>query len=621
MGKNSKKREARRPDLGAGIRVPDQQQGQQQAVNASPTLNSDVAGGKLLRDTDAMTRQDYLERYEELRGQTQKGWLNRWKDIRANTMPERGLFDGDIPNTGNVDFSKVLDIRTRKYLGNLAAMLQAGLTSPARAWFRLGTPYPELAKRQAVRLYLAECEKIMYQALRRSNFYDSIHSVYIECPGFGTNLLYGEEDFERLMSFRSFTIGEYLLDANHTGQTDTLFRVVNMTARQMGQKFKKDRLSVAVQNSLRDKPGDYHRVLHVICPRKDYDRAKKDNLNMPFKSVWLEVDGRGEREYGILGEGGYVEQPFMAARWDVVGSNVYGVGPGWYTLPEIKTLYSARGDFMTSVHKVNNPPMLVPPEYRDRIVHLPGGQTYGDEQIKPLYQINPDLANMDRFIADSREAIKEGFYNDLFIFLMTNPDATATEILARQEEKMLLLGPTIERLENDLLDPVVSRVFAVLNRAGMLPPAPEELKGMELRIEYISQLAAAQKEVGTRSIQKTVTFGLELAKFQPDLMDKLDLDKAVDEFHELTGSPPAIVRPEEQVQAIRAKRQAELQAQAQAQHQLEMAKVMPQAAQTLSQTPVGAGNNALDSIMGAGNPVQTEPLGPPAGPRPFGLPG
>lgn len=619
MAKNRKERNIRGPGLGAGIRVPDQPP-QSARQNPSPTLRADVDGGRLMRDTDSLTRKDYVERLEELRAVTNKGWVSRWKDIRDNIMPERGLFEGEQPNTGEVSFKKVLDTRVRKYNANLAAMMQAGMTSPARAWFRLGVPYPELERRHKVKLYLSECEKIMYQAYRRSNFYDSVHTVYLESSGFGTNVLYGEENYSRLLSYRAFTIGEYYLDTNSTGEVDTLYRVVPMTARQVGQKFQKSRMSTTLQNALEKTPGAYFKALHVICPRRDYDRNRLDSLSMPFKSVWIELDTQNQ-DTGLLGEGGYMEKPFMAARWDVVGANVYGIGPGWYTLPEIKSLYQGRADYMKAVHKMIDPPMLVPPEYRDRIVHLPGGQNYGDEQIKPLYQITPDIPAIIQVNNDCREAIKEGFFNDLFIFLMNNPDSTATEILARQEEKMLLLGPIIERLENDFFDPCVARHFAVLNRSGMLPPAPEELRGVELRIDYISQLAMAQKEVGTRSIQKTVTFGLELSKFNPEIMDKLDLDQALDEFHELTGSPPTIVRPDEQVQGIRVQRAQAVQAQAKAQQALEMAKIMPQAAQTLSQTPVASGGTALDSIMGAGNPPLTEPLGPPAGPRPFGLPG
>ena len=624
MAKKNKQREQHRPDQGAGMRVPDSQPGKQpgQGVNASPTLYADVDGGRLLRDTDAMSRQDYLERYEGLKLQADKGWLKRWKDIRDHLMPERGLFEGEVANSGDVNFSKVLDIQIHKSICNLATMLQGGFSSPSKAWARLTVSNPELADSFAVKTYLAACEKVMYKAWRGSDFYDSIYSLYLEIIAFGTGVIYCEEDWQRLMNYRTLTIGEFLLDADQTGRVDTLYRVVNMTARQMGQKFKKERLSIAVQNSLRDNPEANHRVLHVICPRKDYDRTRKDNLNMPFKSVWLEIDGRNDRELGLLGECGYMEQPFMAARWDVVGSNIYGIGPGWYALPEVKTHYQACGDFISAIHKVLNPPMLVPSEYRDRIVHLPGGQTYGDEQIKPLYQINPDLTNQANFLAGSRDAIKGEFYSDVFIFSLDHPNMTAFEASERIAEKSRLLGPALNRLESDLFIALVDRQFSVLFRAGMFPPAPDELRGEEVKVEFIGDLAMQQKESGTRSIQKTVTFGLELAKFQTELIDKLDLDKAVDEFHELTGSPPAIVRPEEQVQALRAQRQAAMQAQAKAQQQLEMAKVMPQAAQTLSQTPMGAGNNALDSIMGAGNAdLQTEPLGPPAGPRPFGLPG
>ena len=66
---------------------------------------------------------------------------------------------------------------------------------------------------------------------------------------------------------------------------------------------------------------------------------------------------------------------------------------------------------------------------------------------------------------------------------------SATEIAERRDEKRVMPGPVLERLRDDLLEPLIGRVFQVMARAGQIPPPPSlMLDGLRLQPEYVSPM-------------------------------------------------------------------------------------------------------------------------------------
>jgi hypothetical protein len=128
---------------------------------------------------------------------------------------------------------------------------------------------------------------------------------------------------------------------------------------------------------------------------------------------------------------------------------------------------------------------------------------------------------------------------------------TATEVAERKEEKMLMLGPTVERLHNEELSPLVQRTFKRMLRANMLPPPPQELHGMTLQVEFISMLAQAQRAIGTNSIDRFVGNLGQIAAFAPGVLDKFDADDWADEYSDMLGVPPELVVANDKVALIR----------------------------------------------------------------------
>ncbi len=270
-------------------------------------------------------------------------------------------------------------------------------------------------------------------------------------------------------------------------------------------------------------------------------------------------------------------------------------------LPDVKQLQKEVEKKLIGLDKLTDPPTVssgVPTEMQ--INTFPGGHTFdsvapGGEGLRPLYQVQLPLQFITQDIADVRQSIKERFYNNLFLLLANDPGRmTAREVAERHSEKLELLGPSINRMRTELLTPLVENSLDIMWHNGMLPPAPEELQGQELRIEFDSVLAQAQKMSGIGAIEQFVAFAGSVAGIKPEVLDKVDTDELMDVYGDRTGIPPSIIVSDEAVAKVRERRAQQQQVQS----ALAAGTQMADAAKTLSETDTG-GNTALSTLQGA----------------------
>jgi hypothetical protein len=198
-------------------------------------------------------------------------------------------------------------------------------------------------------------------------------------------------------------------------------------------------------------------------------------------------------------------------------------------------------------------------------------------------------------IAQVQQRIKETFHNDLFR-MISNLDTvrSATEIDARREEKLVLLGPVLERFENEALDPAIQRIYAIMDRAGLVPEPPPEVAGAELEIQYVSVLTAAQTAVATIPIERWVGFIGNMAAVRPDVLNIPDWEETIRYYGTQLGVPAKLALPREVSEAASAQ-QAQ---QSQLAQEAATGGTLADAGKTLSETDVGGGANALAQIMG-----------------------
>lgn len=162
---------------------------------------------------------------------------------------------------------------------------------------------------------------------------------------------------------------------------------------------------------------------------------------------------------------------------------------------------------------------------------------------------------------------------------------------------MTQLGPVVDRVNIEKLEVDIDRAYGILQNLGRIPPAPPELAGTGLQIEFVSILAQAQKAAANSQIERIARFtGFLVGQF-PDAALKFDAQQAVDEYAQNTGVTPKIIRSDAAVAKLLDQQQAQQQAQ-QAVAAAPAARDGAQAAELLSRTQVGpADRSMLDQLM------------------------
>ncbi len=510
---------------------------------------------------------DYLRLYDELKRES-ASWTAVWKELCAYLAPTRGFFDGQTPNQGRrIDHKTLLDSDPCLAVEVLCAGMMSGLTSPSRSWFDLTLAPEGLMNLPGAREWVFEIKKRLEDVFAKSNVYSVLHGFYQEISVFGTAAFLLEEDAQKGIRCRPFTIGEYCLGTDAAGRVNRFGREFFMTAEQMQQAFGAEALPPSVRREWEEnRPLSWHKIIHLIVPNRACDPTKQDNAHMPYVSAYLTENGH------LLHRGGYREFPVIAARWEVKNAaDAYGRGPGWKCLGDVKMLQKMQKTKLVALDKSTNPPMMVSSNVQGEVNLLPGGITrYNgttDAAVKPAYQVQPDLKSLEASIQSVRETIRAQFFADVFLMLSAQnySNMTAAEVAERHQEKLLVLGPVLERLKNELLDPLIDRAFNLLFRQGLLPPPPESIEGMEMKVEYVSMIAQAQKAAGLSALVQGLNFAASLASAQPNVLDRVDYDRALQEGLNTLGVAPALLRSEEETAQIRTARLQTLQTAASAQ--------------------------------------------------------
>lgn len=502
-----------------------------------------------------------------------------WDDVTKFISPRMSRLPGE-KNRTNRGYQNIINETATLASRTLASGLMAGMSSAARPWFNLGPPDPGMKAFGPVRDWLEAVTKILRESFVRSNLYTILPFAYRSEGDYGTGAFAVLEDEEEVLRCYPFSVGTFLVGCNDRMQVDTCYREFSMTVKQLVQRFgKKDRngkpiwdnFSTQVKN-LYDR-GNYGAsipVIHAVEPNLEHRPGSPWSWQKPYVSVYYEPGRvRGEQPLSISG---FDDFPIMAPRWFVDGEDTWGIDcPGMMTVGAVKALQLGEKRSFQAIDKLVNPPVNADATLRNVGVDLlPGGVNWtsgmGQGQnagVRPVYEINPRIQELEAKMVKIEGRISRCYYEDLMLMLARsdNPQMTAREIDERHEEKMWALGPMLEQQNDDLFDRIIDRSFNIHLRRGLLPPPPKELQEMLLRVEYVSIMAQAQKLVGVATQERFIGFLGTVAAMNPSVLDKVDLDNAVDEYAEMTGVSPKIIVSDEEVLAIRENRKKAEQAQ------------------------------------------------------------
>src|SRR6188474_1726066 len=296
---------------------------------------------------DLNEREKMLRRFASLK-QERSPLLSVYQELSQQFAPANGRFFAEAPNRYVRDWSHIVDSTGLEAIETSVAGLMSIASSPARPWLRYTTRDPDLDEFQPVKEWMADCATITLDVFANNNTYLALPHYYRELLTFATAAGLLLPHFRKVMCHYPFTCGEYYLQQNSEGEVNTLCREYHMTVAQLAKRFGYENLSTIVQKQWRDGELDQqHHIAHLIEPREDRDESKLDAKNMAWRSVYWEV---GNKTDGLLYDSGFDEFPVLAPRWDTVGGDLYGTGPGNRALPHAKRLQIMTKRIARGVH-------------------------------------------------------------------------------------------------------------------------------------------------------------------------------------------------------------------------------------------------------------------------------
>ena len=461
-------------------------------------------------------------------------WDGQYQDCADYAMPQNNQITREKAK-GQVE-NDLFDTTAEESNIQLAAGLYSYMFPTEGRAFVLEIDDEELSENDGVKQWLEKVTRVIHKYLVSSNFRQAFFEFLKQLGCFGTACLYEEKGKKTPIVFINFHISGVYIATNSDGVVDTVFRTFEYTARQAVQEFGIDNLGEKVTtayNSIehRDKKFNF---IHAVFPREEYDPSLDDPINMPFASIYISRD-----EVKLISEGGYPEMPYQVDRFDKDALEEYGRSPTMKKLPAIKMINRMQKTRIKGWEKQVDPPAFVPDDGSIwPMATQPGGIIFyrAGSELPQYWEFKGNMAEMEKAIISTQQEIQRGYFLDMFDPLVDRQNMTATEVMARVEQKMRFLTPIIGRLQSELFNPMIQRIIGILGKQKKLPEMPEELSKQEFSVMYLGRLALALRTLESEGLAQLLLEWAPMAEVS-NHMDNLDIDTAFRDSARNRGVP------------------------------------------------------------------------------------
>lgn len=548
--------------------------------------------------------------YEGLRAQMQSDratWDPHWADLVDFFSPRSASWDWSDTNIGDRRDFDIINETALECRRTLAAGMASGMTPQASKWFALEADTSEDDEDLEVRDFCEKVEERVRKVFLKSNTYSALLNLYDEEGFLGTSAFLVMPDDKSVIRCYEYQIGRYYLSLDSTRRVSVILRVLYMTISQVVEEFGFDACSSSVKTLYTNPAGGSKEtripVVHVIH-KGDYFAENPGKPKWPWRSVYYEMSANDSKT-GLLKESGFFECPVMVGRWRVVGENTYAESPGMDCLGSTMSLQAWEERIAQAVEKQVNPPTVASTDVDPRkLSTLPGDVIFisskdASKAFVAAYQVDFRVEGGVQILQRIEQRIQRLMYQSLFQMISNSDrrEITAEEIRAKQQEKMQVLGPVVERNVEEVLAPLIMRTLGIMERAGMLPAIPKRMLKADgtpkkFKLEFISILAKAQKMQGLTNLAQFMQFMGSEAAINSSMMDVVKVDEVAREYAELSDVPAHILRSEEEVAALRAEKQR-------AQQQAMLAENAQKLAQgaAVAATTIPEEGSLLDKVM------------------------
>ena len=499
---------------------------------------------------------------------------NHCEEVARYVIPRLDDFQFQTKTPGEKRTQYQFDSTAPLALERFSSIIEALVVPRSQLWHGLEPIDRELVDNHEVMEWYEDVRNYLFK-LRygtTSNFASQANEMFTSMGAFGTGVLITQERPGQWLRYKSSHIREHYFTENSDGVIDANWRKYKLTARQAIAEFGVDNVSERIIKAAEKSPNEKFFFLHCVMPRNE--------KGMPFVSYHIDMEACKL----MRAPGGYRKFPFIVSRYVTSPDEIYGRSPAMTALAEIKMLNSMRKTDIKARHLSVDPPNLAANEATVRKFNQrPGAMNYGaldmmgNQLVRP-YQTGSRIELSNDAIEQSRKMVNDIFLVTLFQILIETPEMTATEVLARQQEKGDLLSPIGGRIESETLGKLIEReidymaVTGLFDEDGPLPMPPEvrERNG-EYDISYVSPMSRMRLAGEAAGAERTIQSLIPAAQIEPKVFDHIDWDEYVKIIRRANGAPIKLIRSSDDVAAMQ-------QSRAQQEQMMQLAQAAPQVA-------------------------------------------
>ena len=514
-----------------------------------------------------------IKSYEQAKDE-RSNWDNHWQDIADFVLPTRDFYS-TINVNGSQRRGRIYNTTAPEAAVQLAAALEGMLFNTGIRWFELTTENEEVNKSHEVRqcLYDSTNKMLSYFDNTSTGFSISGHEIALDLVTFGTGVLLLKEQ-DGYLKFQARSLANIYLKSDDAGSVTDVFRRFEMPVWEVVKEFGLENVSEKCKSMYEDPQRRDKKVMliHQVYLRTDREYGKRDKTNKPWGSCYVEVDAKH-----LLQEGGFDENPYIVVRWSKAAEEVYGRSPAMEVLPSIRVINAMARTTLEASELAVRPPVIVGAGTMEGPIRTaPGSIMYVRQGTRDIPQpfnsgARPDIGH--EMMEREEAKIEKAFFADR-LSLPQNDRMTATEIIERRQQGLMVVSPILSRLYSEWLNPVIKRVFEFMLKRGLISPVPEVMMGTKFKINYISPMAVSRKASVSQAFMTAMSTAQMLIQVDPTVMQNLDVDGIFRSLMAQNNVDPTFLKTEGEVQMMR---QQEAQ-QAQMQEQMAMAQQAASAA-------------------------------------------
>ena len=505
--------------------------------------------------------------FEYLKG-NRSTWERHWQELAEYVLPHRSDFTSKR-SLGEERLEMAFEGTAMRALKRFASQIHNVFTPMGAEWFKLTTGITQIDQNRDVQLWLENATKIIKHHISRpsSNFHSAVFQYYLEAGAFGTGIIFVEDIPGIGPRYRNFPLSDCILAAGGEMEIDTVYRLYKQTPKDLVSRYAPETLPEdIVKKGYGDKMLEDIDVVHLVTPSWTLREFLPEKWEKPYVAITYLKDKKH-----VIQIGGYDEMPYICARWERSDREIYGRGPAWEVLPDMRLMNEVEKVYLKGVQKAIAPPMFVPDSgLLDPLDTTPDAINYynvgigGKDMIFPA----PNAGRVEyaqELSAKLINSIKEGFFLDVLELPgPTAPDGdvmrfSATEVSVRMRQRMPVLGPLLARQETEFLDPLIRRTVNILMRSMLLGEMPPILQEVGYRIEYLNPISISLRSGEVNSMVQLFEMIMPLAQIDQTIPMYFDTQRILKNTAEVLQVPPSNLRSEEEVQEIIQRQQQQQQ--------------------------------------------------------------